>query len=97
MVIDSNQTGGTGNKATVNQTVKNTDHESAIRELREKVTTLPPEKHEEAHSVIDQIEDMLEKGPRSLAAVRVMITGLVTYWPDAMPWLTALAQQMLGI
>ena len=97
MVIDGNQTGGTGNKGTVNQTVKNTVHESAIRELREKVTTLPPDKHEEAHSVIDQIEEMLEKGPRSLAAVRIMITGLVTYWPDAMPWLTALAQQMLGI
>ena len=71
--------------------------QNAILKLREKVTTLPVEQHEEAHSVVDAIEDILEKGPKGFAAVRILITGLVTYWPDALPWLTVLAQQILGL
>jgi hypothetical protein len=64
-----------------------------IVELREKATSLPPEKRDEAHSVIDEIEDMLEKGPKALVATNKLIESLVTYWPEAMPWLASLAQQ----
>jgi len=63
----------------------------AVQALREKVAELPPEKHEEVHSLIDDIEEMLEKGPESLSTPRTMIMELVTYWPDAVPWLTSQA------
>lgn len=67
----------------------------AVQALREKVAELPPEKHEEVHSLIDDIEDVLEKGPKSLSTPRTMIMELVTYWPDAVPWLTSQAAQIL--
>ena len=90
-VIGSIQSGGTGNTATVNQTVTN-NAKQVIQELRDKVASLPPEQHEEVHSVIDQIEAMVEKGPKALKAIELLITGLVTYFPGAVPWLTSQAQ-----
>jgi len=78
---------------TINRSVQKT----AIQELRERVQTLPPEQHEEVHSVIDQIEEMLEKGPKAFVSVKMLLDGLVTYWPTAVPWLTNLAQQVLGM
>lgn len=90
-VMGSIQNGGTGNTATVTQTVTN-NAKQVIQELRDKVASLPPEQHEEVHSVIDQIEAMVEKGPKALKAIELLITGLVTYFPGAVPWLTSQAQ-----
>ena len=84
-------------KDETDQRATNSVHQNAIQELRERVKTLPPEQHEEVHSVIDQIEDMLEKGPRTFVSVKMLLDGLVTYWPTAVPWLTNLAQQVLGM
>ena len=83
--IDRIQSGEAG------QGAANVAAQRAVQELREKVAELPPEKHEEVHSLIDDIEEMLEKGPESLSTPRTMIMELVTYWPDAVPWLTSQA------
>ncbi|HEY5957795.1 MAG TPA: hypothetical protein VIV60_14635 [Polyangiaceae bacterium] len=74
--------------AKLEQTATNPGTQVVIQELREKVTELPPEKHDEVHSVIDQIEEMIEKGPKTLATVETAVVGLVKYFPHLLPWLT---------
>lgn len=87
------QTNGVGNTIAGPQASTNPVH-PVIQELREKATELPPEKRDEAESVIDQVEHMLEKGPRSLKAITTLIESLVEYWPSAVPWLTSQTQQI---
>jgi hypothetical protein len=94
-VFGSYQAGGSGNTATVNQTVTNTATQRVVQDLREKAAELPPEKHGEVHSVIDDIENAIEKGPKALADISGMFMKLVTYWPDAIPWLTSQAAQVI--
>jgi hypothetical protein len=90
----STPVGTTENAATTDETAVPPSPQKIIQNLREKVSDLPPEKHNEVHSVIDEIEAMLEKGPKTLKAVELLITSLVTYFPSAVPWLTAQAQQI---
>jgi hypothetical protein len=88
------QNGGTGNTtAAVTQSVTETANvtKTVIQEIRNKIADLPPEKHEEVHSVIDQIEEAIERGPKLLGAVETMVVGLVKYFPDMLPWLISQA------
>lgn len=73
----------------------NSATQRVVQELRDKATELPAEQHEEVHSVIDDIEDAIESGPKALADISGMFMKLVTYWPDAVPWLTSQADQIL--
>lgn len=78
-------------ESTTPKTAADTAAQEAVQALRSKVGELPPEQHEEVHSMIDEIEALLEKGPEPLSTPRTMIMELVTYWPDAVPWLTTQA------
>jgi hypothetical protein len=91
--FESAPTAGSSSAASLARTTTDTVH-PVIQELREKATALPPEKRDEAESVIDQVENMLERGPRSLKAVTTLIESLVEYWPSAVPWLTFQTQQI---
>lgn len=88
--ISETQSGDLGDGATP-QTTADLAAQEAVKALRSKVDELPPEQHEEVHSMIDEIEALLEKGPEPLSTPRTMIMELVTYWPDAVPWLTSQA------
>ena len=96
-VNESTQAGTSENAPTNDETAAPASPQKIIQDLREKVSGLPPEKHDEVHSVIDEIEAMVERGPKSLKAVELLITSLVTYFPSAVPWLTAQAQQIVHL
>ncbi|MGC4064892.1 MAG: hypothetical protein QM784_09670 [Polyangiaceae bacterium] len=92
-VIGSQQVGGSGNTATVNQTVTNSVH-SVVQSLKEKAAELPPEKKAEAESVIDQIASLIEKGPQMLKAITILVKGLSEYSAYTVPFLTSQIEQI---
>jgi hypothetical protein len=66
----------------------------AIQEIRAKAESLPPEKREAVGSVLDHVETLIEKGPKTFKIIEATIAGLCTYWPTELPWLVSQAEQI---